>query len=624
MSVPSPATTQAAPQVAPAAWQVSLVTGVALSGSGSPPYHLKVSPGVQLVSGARYQVAFAGWLYDRKPLCQRLAVPHISEREDVFLVVQAYRRWGDGFIHHLDGVFAVMVWDESKQLLLCGRDPLGVMPLFYAEAGGAWFFASVIDALLEQPGVSRQLNRAALVDQLYRRATSLDETFFHQVRRVPPGHLMRVEAAHQQCTLTRYWHPDTFESDGADARRAAPEVFDEFMARAVRRCLQRGPAGIFLSGGLDSTSLAVFAAEVSRHDGMPLPHALSLVYSDPTCNEQMIQCEVAQGLGLAQTFVHVDETVATSRLFEATLELCRDWPAPLTSAFMPVYLSLCHRGNAQGCRVILTGDGGDELFAIYYQLAGDMMREGKLGDLGRLLATLWSWKAVETSRYRTAVELLWRCGARPAVLGGARTLLSRFAPAALRAHRSALLKQRLPSWLAPDPALRQAWLERALDELERRPQRFRQYILETVTGYALTAEMEESFEQGRRSGIWLLKPFWDPQLVSFLVGLPPHLLNRAGQNKGFLRQVLQREFPRLGFEQQVKVFASSFFEATTRAGVQRAWQDLQGVTRLAELGVINAKVAERQVKEYVAGHQSGGGLDVWRLLSLEAWVHSRF
>src|SRR5258708_4505703 len=192
-------------------------------------------------------VIFDGSLYNRDDLQSELGeflVPPASNHAE--LVLAAYQRWGEDFLKRLRGAFALVIWDSSREVLLCLRDPIGTYPMFYTENQDGLFVSTSTDVLIRQPHVSVGVNRAALADFMLDRFPMMEETFLEGVSRVPPGHVLRV--TRQGSCSFRYWDP---APDGTVKWLNPDEVeqFDELLDQAVRRCLSFGPAGILLSGG---------------------------------------------------------------------------------------------------------------------------------------------------------------------------------------------------------------------------------------------------------------------------------------------------------------------------------------------------------------------------------------
>ncbi len=204
-------------------------------------------------------VIFDGALYNRRDLERELggllASPAGSDAE---IILAAYERWGEEFLKRLRGAFALIIWDTSREVLLCLRDPIG-------EDRDGLLVSPSIDVLIGQPNISASVNRAALADYLVDRFPLMEETFFDAVSRVPPGHVLRI--ARDDRRSYRYWDP----APGNKVNWLTPdevERFDELLDQAVSRCLSLGPAGIFLSGGLDSVSVAAVAAHRAAADGI--------------------------------------------------------------------------------------------------------------------------------------------------------------------------------------------------------------------------------------------------------------------------------------------------------------------------------------------------------------------
>src|SRR5262249_2282037 len=132
--------------------------------------------------------------------------------------------------------------------------------------------------------------------------------------------------------------------------------------------------GIFLSGGLDSISVAAMAADGTRREGRPTPVALSLGFPTPETDEQDVQRSVAATLGLDQDLLGFDEAVRPHGLVRSALEVTRSWPAALLNSWLPAYARLAEFGKRRGVSVILTGSGGDEWLSVSPYLSADLLR----------------------------------------------------------------------------------------------------------------------------------------------------------------------------------------------------------------------------------------------------------
>ena len=328
---------------------------------------------------------FYGLLLDRENLVDSTNRGD-PECSDADLVLHAYEDGGEAALSRLRGSFVIAIIDRKRGRAILARDPLGSHPLFYTEANSRILFAASPQLLVDQPGVSRALNRAALADHLCYRWPDPCETYFASVRRVPPG--WRAIVSGGRLRLERYWDPVPQDRPVEWLTDEETARFDEVFDRAIDRCLRNGPTGIFLSGGLDSISVAAVATDRVRRMGQSPPWALSLGFPDPECDERLLQAAVARDLGLPQHLVDFHEAVGMPPLFEQALGLTREFAAPMLNPWLPAYLGLARRARLDGVRTILTGNGGDEWLTVTPFLAADLIRRGALMELARFYNVL--------------------------------------------------------------------------------------------------------------------------------------------------------------------------------------------------------------------------------------------
>jgi asparagine synthase (glutamine-hydrolysing) len=558
---------------------------------------------------------FDGVLYNRVDLMQSLG-SRGTEANDAELILRAYSRWGEDTLHKLKGIFALILWDGARDLLLCARDRMGIYPLFYAETAGKLMASVSPQELIRQPGVSRAVNRAALAGFLQNNYPEPEETFFAQVKKVPPGHVMRRERGFAK--VYRYWDPHPAGTPVKWADETEIEEFDRLFDQAVNRCVAFGRIAIYLSGGLDSVSVAGVAADQCRSSGLPDPLALSLVFPGEA-NEESVQRSVADQLGLPQILATMEEA-GSANLLRAGAELSASLSAPLSNPWMPAYNYLALQSKQRGCQVILTGTGGDEWLAVSPLLAADLIRTGDVSGLYHL------WNAQRRSHrrspLRTVKYLLWTCAMRPLLGTAVRRVLQRRAPAILRARH----RPRRPEWLAPDPAL---WRE--IEERAQRVLPFEQldgngyYVREMRSALdhpLVSLEAEEVFENGRRLGLRFLHPFLDADLVDLLYRIPPQVLNRGERSKGLVRASLARRFPHLGFERQRKILVTDFYSSVMRNEGPVIWRSLGGPRTLADLGIIDGLATESVIHQIFVNNPDEA-FPVCALLNLETWLRPR-
>jgi asparagine synthetase B (glutamine-hydrolysing) len=557
----------------------------------------------------RTAVAFAGFLGNRRAMEQRIVgEPPVADEAD--LIRRLYSRSGAGVLTALRGGFALLVWDGDRDTLIATHDPVGSHPLFWARSGSSIVLSDSVETLLNLPEVSRDLNRLALADHVRWRWPDPQETFFAALRRVPPGSTMTDRAG--QPDVRRTWNPapEPVQWAGADE----VEEFDDRFSTAVERCFSLGRVGISLSGGLDSVTVAAFAAEAAERLGADTPAALSVRFPDAGVNEEDIQRSVASQLGFEMVMIGLDEAVAPFGVLEATLELAKSWPAPMFNPWLAAYVTLGHLGRKAGCRAFVTGGGGDEWLCVSPYLAADLMGSFDVVGLYRLMRG--ARRSYTMSTPQVLKSYLWTFGVRAL---GRRAL--GVAPSLLAWRDRRVLGQKTPDWLAPDPELRRAIDDRW--EPTGVPRNF--YLRELKEGLdaALVAqELEEFFELGRRVQMPVLRPFLDPDVIDLLARVPPAVLNRGDRSKALVRDTLDRRFPELAFGHQRKVQAIPTLERVLKMQFDALWASVGPPSALAALGVVDPAKLEVAVDE--ARTQPYGSL--WRLFmlqSLEIFVRAR-
>jgi asparagine synthase (glutamine-hydrolysing) len=567
-----------------------------------------------------------GTLYNRRELQDELGELLAStNNDDAEVILAGYQRWGEDILRRLRGAFALLIWDTSREVLLCLRDPLGSYPLFYANGCQELLISTSVDVLLRQPYVSRDVNRAALADHLVDRYPRMEETCYEAVSRVPPGHVLKVTGEGRRSS--RYWDPSP---DGKVKWLTPDEVeqFDELLDRAVSRCLSVGPTGIFLSGGLDSVSVAAVATERCRIEGLPKPWALSLIFPDPKSNEEIVQRGVAAQLGLPHVVKPFFEATGPEGLLGPALALSSSLSAPLMNTWLPAYYELALEGKRRGCQGILTGGGGDEWLTVSPYLAADLLRDFDFAGFYRL------WQSMRRSFRRSSFALLrslvWTFGAQPVVLPPAQRFVKKVAPWALTLRHRLSPKPApwiAPKWLAPDAALRRQFDLRREEEHANRKQTSDSYYIREIRPAldhaVISWELEEMFEVYQRAGVRTLQPFWDPDLVDMLYRTPPFLLIQDGLNKGLVRGSLARRFPQLGFDRQRKIEATTFYASLIYRNGGEIWQQSGGVPTLAKLDIVDEGRLRPMIERLLASRKEGSKAHrIWSVLNLESWARA--
>ena len=275
---------------------------------------------------------------------------------DTETILHLYEEQGVGAVEHLRGMFAFAIWDANKEELFIARDRLGVKPLYYVHAAdGSLYFASEIKALLAVRAVPPELNFSALPDYLANHAPSGEETLFRGVKRLLPGHTLLWRDG--QLRIDKYWdvHFAPDEVPRRDAEYIA-EWTDIFRTAVRLRLMADVPLGMFLSGGIDSSAIAAVMSEMVAE---PIK-TFSVAFAEREANE----LHYARLIARAYRTEHHEVVVSPADFFAAlpTLVWHEDEPLAHPSSVALYFVS---RLAAQHVKVVLTGEGSDELLAGY-------------------------------------------------------------------------------------------------------------------------------------------------------------------------------------------------------------------------------------------------------------------
>ena len=289
-------------------------------------------------------------------------------QSDTEVIVHLYEEHGDDFVSHLNGQFAIALWDAGRRRLVLARDRVGIRPLFYTTLKDRLLFASEVKALFAVPEVPRRVDLKALARVFTFWSTPPPATPFAGILSLPPGHLMVARPDAGEPEVTRYWDW-TFAGEPGEADRSTEDYAEELrtlLLDAVRLQLRADvPVGAYLSGGLDSS---IITALISRDTDAPL-RTFSLRFEDPEFDEGDFQHALVSCLKTDHTetmCTTADISAAFPRtVWHAEAPILRTAPTPL--------MLLAETVRGAGYKVVLTGEGADEVFGGY-----DLFKESKV------------------------------------------------------------------------------------------------------------------------------------------------------------------------------------------------------------------------------------------------------
>lgn len=587
---------------------------------------------------------FNGEIYNFRELRQNLEMRGLKfdDRGEMEVILKAYQEFGVSFLDHLEGMFAVAIWDDRVQQLLLARDRLGKKPLFYRHDGDGIVFSSSLSGLFAEgsaergnQGLHRGLGRVGSPSQKEDRPSchqsfdafsppDLDpialnhflslnyvpspQSGLRSVAKLSPGHVAQFRPGHVE--VNPYWQPVFNASRGYDSGQAKSRFFSLFDRAVEKRLSSDVPVGLFLSGGLDSAAVLASLA----HLGARHVQTFTAGFADAAFDESATAERLAKWFG----FTHSKILIQPPDLPSILNDLVRLSGEPVgDSSLLPTFLLA--RAAKERVSVILNGDGGDECFGGYH----------------RHLASHWVERAglsVFPTGFTRAVSACASGLCRLALSGTRSTWASRFERffrnlcepledqyvrwmVLLRGfEKEKLLGERFTS--SPKADLADRFLKEKLGQYCHLPWLNRLSAVEWGTYLAedLLVKMDRAC---MAHGLEPRSPFLDRDLVEFAMSLPASRKIRGLGKKVFLRDVMRQRLPDWVLRTPKKGFGVPI-GSWLRTVWKSPFQDILSQSRLVQDGWLSRSVIANWTQEHLSKTRDHG-YRLWNLLILETW-----
>ena len=544
----------------------------------------------------RCWLTYNGEVYNYPELRDELAaLGHVfRSTSDTEVILAAYREWGEDCLAHFNGMFGLALWDARTRTLFCARDRLGVKPFYYQFDGERFAFASEPRALVLTQESAPQPRLAAIRDLL-----ALDwvdheaHTFFAGLSQLPAGHCLTL--GESGLAIRRWWTLDPERRvSGAPADLAAQYagLFTDSVKLRLRADVE---VGTCLSGGLDSTAVITTASGLARRG----VHAFSSSYDEGPAFDERQHIRAAIDACGATSHLTVPDGSDFWAVFDA-MALSQDEPTAGPGVYSQwKVMELAH---AEGLKVLLDGQGGDETLAGYFRYLPTRLRDFAATGQWGAFARLWGPVADRLGTPTTFLHTFepWLPGA---LVAEAR---SRFGQGKDRvlSRGLAAVRSEAPGW--PRAGRSDLWRQLAFDTLTRQ--------LPSLLRYEDRNSMAFSIETRL--------PFLDYRLVEFAFALPDTEKLDGVTTKAILRRALADRVPASVLARRDKMG----FETPADLWMKRRWPD-EVRRRLSRPGPfqdwVDPAVLRAELDDFLSGRRAIG-LQVWRWLSLEAWSRRFF
>ncbi len=549
-------------------------------------------------------VVFNGEIYNFPTIRRRLegAGHTFRSDSDTETIVHLYEDEGLDFVQHLNGMFAIAIWDSRRRRLVLVRDRIGQKPLVYRHEPGRLLFGSELKSLLQVPGVPRDIDPGAIDEYLTYQYIPHPKTIFSGTNKLPPGHLAVYQDG--ELDVRPYWQPDLNDEINVTAAQASERLIELMTSSVEMRMRSDVPLGAFLSGGVDSSLIVALMQQMSDDPIKTFTIGFPIAEYDETSYAQ----QVAKHLGTEHEELQVTPDGVS---ILPKLVWHYDEPFSDSSAIPTWYVSEMTRKHVT---VSLSGDGGDELFAGYPRYKAVWMAN-QLDQLGPLRTVLASplWQRIPGSRQKSFTRRFKRFSE---FLG--KTPQRRYLEwiAIFNESRRAMLYrddfvERLPN-TDPFSFLGNAWRRAASRDVVTGAS------LADLTTY-LPCDLNTKVDIASMAhSLEVRQPFLDHRVVEYAASLPLALKFRRGTGKLLLRRAFGHLLPAAIWNRRKMGFGvplDHWFRNELR--------ELTHDTLLAESAQINNYFRHDTIKQLVTQHESkqfDHAYRLWSVLVLELWL----
>jgi asparagine synthase (glutamine-hydrolysing) len=554
----------------------------------------------------RYILTFNGEIYNHAELRRELislgCTHWQTDHSDTEVVLQAFATWGIDFVDQLRGMFAIALWDTVRRELCLIRDRVGIKPLYYTVRGNRLLFASEIKALLQDPSVDRRIDERALVHYLSFLVTPAPMTLFDGISKLPPGCWLRF-SSDGTCTEHRYWDPWSKVNPlkGVSDAELAELVLAELTCSVQLRAMADVPVGIFLSGGVDSSTNAALFAQQSPGR----VKTFSVGYREK-CETYRNEFEYARFMARQIDAEHHERHLSAEDVLLFLDRMVWHQDEPLADPVcVPVYY-VSELARRQGVKVAQVGEGADELFWGYpawktWRRVQQLDNIPSPRFIKRGLLSALASRGRTQSRY---YEWLRRsCAGQPVFWGGA----ERFSLVQKEQLLSSTVRQRLggvDSWDVIEPMWRRfresAWETSVLNWMSYVDLNYRlpELLLMRVDKMSMAVGLEARV------------PFLDHKLVELALSIPEAVKTRRGESKHLLKKSVRGLIPDRLIDRRKQGFGLPVYEYLFQEFGQVVANELRQFCKQTDL--LNPTYVEQLIQR-----NDAGGL--WLLFNLALW-----
>jgi asparagine synthase (glutamine-hydrolysing) len=551
-------------------------------------------------------IVYNGELYNYKEIASRLGLEELEFKSDTQVILAAYARWGKDCVREFRGMFAFVIWDEKEQYFFCARDHFGIKPFYYYESNNSVYFASEPKAIL--PFLrNKSINRKALKDYLVFQLYLSSKTLFEGIIELPPAHIMIIKNG--SLTIERYWNLEFKVGESRNSKYYEEKIQDLLEKSVKRHLIGDVPIGAYVSGGLDSSSIAAIAK-------MNLPESEFLGFTGKFSKygKSFDESRYAQLVADQNNFKLLSYDITSSDFIEHIQDVIYHLDSPVAgpgsfSQFMISKFASKYR------KVVLGGQGGDEIFGGYTRYLVAYFEQcikaaiNGTSKNGNFVVTYESIipNLIQLKQYQPMLKSFWKEGLFEDMYERYFRLVNR-APS---------LGDEINWDFMNDYSAKDEYKKVFYGNKINEGSYFdlmTNYDFRTLLPALLQVEDRMSMAHGLESRV----PLLDVELVEFSSTIPADIKFKNGNPKHVFKNALEKYLPREIIRRQDKMGFPTPINQWFKDDLRTFVLDTFNSSNAKQRDYINGnKIVDQIDKEGLYGRK------VWGLLSLELW-HQKF
>ena len=499
-----------------------------------------------------------------------------------------YKQFGYSVAKYINGEFAFALYNSKANLYFCARDPLGINELYYTKENETYHFSNNINDLLDIKSITKKPNLDAMKSMLFHRTIDYTHTMYEGIFRLPPGHFMIVEKGRE--VLTRYWHPEKISIDYSLDEREASEKVRLLLKQAIdRRVINLDETAFELSGGVDSSSIVSLLCQNKEAKDID---CYSMDFSGLKCDENKYIESIKETYQINSQKIFSNSLDYKHRYSLKNLHnLSPNWPVNMTFASgLPMYEQM----KKDNKKIVITGQGGDHLFEGSPYVLYDLFRRAKFSALyDELKYYPKQWDAIKTYILKPLL--------------GDKTLkwLRRF-----RGRNNT------------SPFLQESTSIKEFSDLIKADNKLFKDDLDIFTSSFNSLRLDGGFFHcaEKNFDVEIQHPFFDIDLIEFVLSLPPEMKYKQRTIKWILRKAMDGVLPNKIKNRQDKAeFSEILYQQTDACDVDM----LLSNPYIVKLGLIEQNLIDEYVEKYKTKTLKYILL-FWNIIALEYWYRYNF